>query len=75
MLGEIQSGEYAKKWIAENEAGRPWLDAEGKSRRAHLIECVGERLRAMTPFLEAVTMSKDGTVQKARGQGAVGGVR
>ena len=26
ILGEIQSGEFAKEWIAENEAGRPNFD-------------------------------------------------
>ncbi|MEP7356273.1 MAG: ketol-acid reductoisomerase, partial [Anaerolineales bacterium] len=26
MLGEIQDGTYAKKWIAENENGRPWFN-------------------------------------------------
>ncbi len=30
MLEEIQSGAYAKKWIAENEAGRPWFNQQRK---------------------------------------------
>src|SRR5437879_5888810 len=34
MLAEIRSGAYAKKWIAENEAGRPWFDARRKEERA-----------------------------------------
>ncbi len=35
MLGEIQRGEYARKWIAENEAGRPWFNATRKSEQTH----------------------------------------
>src|ERR687890_2434171 len=27
MLAEVQDGTYAKKWIAENEKGRPWFNA------------------------------------------------
>ena len=34
MLTEIQSGEYARKWIAENEAGRPEFN---KTRAAELL--------------------------------------
>ena len=36
MLKEIQEGTYAKKWIAENEAGRPWFNApaQGRARAA-----------------------------------------
>ena len=33
MLEEIRSGAYAKRWIAENEAGRPWFDARRKQER------------------------------------------
>src|SRR3954469_19089178 len=31
MLGEIQDGTYARKWIAENQAGRPWFNAQRKA--------------------------------------------
>jgi ketol-acid reductoisomerase len=65
MLEEIKSGTYAKKWIAENEAGRPWFEATRKAERDHLIEKVGARLRAMMPFLDAVTVTPDGEVKKA----------
>ena len=30
MLDEIRSGTYAKNWIAENDAGRPWFNSAVK---------------------------------------------
>jgi ketol-acid reductoisomerase len=64
MLSEIQKGQYAEKWIAENRAGRPWFEAQRKQERAHIIEDVGARLRSMIPFLDAVTVTADGEVKK-----------
>jgi ketol-acid reductoisomerase len=74
MLGEIRSGAYAEKWIAENEAGRPWFEATRRAEREQLIERVGEKLRAMMPFLDAVTVTAGGEVKKASPP-PVGGVR
>ena len=54
MLKEIQSGAYAKAWIAENEKGLPWFNATRERERHHPIEQVGSRLRAMMPFLDPV---------------------
>ena len=54
MLAEIQDGTYAKAWIAEHAAGRPWFDATRKAERSHQIEQVGARLRDMMPFLDPV---------------------
>jgi ketol-acid reductoisomerase len=53
MLDEIRSGEYARKWIAENDAGRPWFNEARKHEQGLMIEQVGEELRAMMPFLNA----------------------
>jgi ketol-acid reductoisomerase len=64
MLEEIQSGAYAKKWIAENEAGRPWFNAQRKAERSQLIEQVGAKLRAMMPFLDAVEVTSEGDVKR-----------
>ena len=52
MLKEIQDGTYAKKWIAENQAGRPWFNAQRKAEQQSLIESVGAELRSMMPFLK-----------------------
>jgi ketol-acid reductoisomerase len=54
MLAEIQDGTYARKWIGEHAAGRPWFDATRKAERAHQIEQVGAKLREMMPFLDPV---------------------
>jgi ketol-acid reductoisomerase len=54
MLREIQSGQYAAGWIAENEKGLPWFNAARERERVHQIEEVGARLRAMMPFLDPV---------------------
>ncbi len=53
MLDEIQSGEYARKWIEENKAGRPWFNQQRSQERGLLIEKIGEELRGMMPFLNA----------------------
>ena len=56
ILKEIQGGEYARKWIEENENGRPWFDAERRRQQDHLIEQTGVRLRQMMPFVNPVTI-------------------
>ncbi|HKC13266.1 MAG TPA: ketol-acid reductoisomerase, partial [Vicinamibacteria bacterium] len=75
MLEEIRSGAYAKKWIAENEAGRPWFEGRRREERAHVLEVVGQRLRAMIPFLDAVTVTPEGEVRSARVEPAVEAAR
>ena len=52
ILADIQSGEFAKEWIAENRAGaenfnRLRSEAEGKE-----IESVGKNLRDMMPWID-----------------------
>jgi ketol-acid reductoisomerase len=53
ILGEIQSGEFAKEWIAENENGRPNFDQMRQRTQQHPIEAVGAQLRAMMPWISA----------------------
>jgi ketol-acid reductoisomerase len=52
ILSEIQSGQFAKEWIEENEKGRPNFNEMRKAEAAHPIEEVGKKLRAMMPFLQ-----------------------
>jgi len=59
MLADIVDGTYAKAWIAEDRAGRPWFTATQQAERQHSIEAVGARLRAMMPFLDAVTVAQE----------------
>ncbi len=51
ILAEIQNGQFAREWILENRAGRPVFNALTRRGREHPIEAVGERLRAMMPWL------------------------
>src|SRR6476620_4018312 len=59
MLDDIQSGRYARGWIAENAAGRPWFNQVREAEQNQLIEQVGERLRGLMPFLKPVTVKQD----------------
>ncbi|HWP94846.1 MAG TPA: ketol-acid reductoisomerase [Gammaproteobacteria bacterium] len=51
ILEEIRSGAFARELEAEIRAGSPVVARERERMRAHLIERVGERLRAMMPWL------------------------
>ncbi|MGZ4692515.1 MAG: ketol-acid reductoisomerase, partial [Acidimicrobiales bacterium] len=53
ILGEIQSGEFAREWIAENENGRPNFLRMREETAKHPIEKVGAELRAMMPWISA----------------------
>ncbi len=52
-LERIQSGEYAKQFILENRAGAPTLLSRRRMTSEHPIEVVGEKLRAMMPWIKA----------------------
>lgn len=52
ILGEIQSGEFAREFILENKAGQPVLNSFRRSLAKHPIEQVGERLRSMMSWLK-----------------------
>jgi ketol-acid reductoisomerase len=51
-LARIQSGEYAKEFILENRAGAPMLLSRRRMTAQHPIEIVGEKLRAMMPWIK-----------------------
>jgi ketol-acid reductoisomerase len=53
ILKEIQTGKFAKEWIAESEGGRANMKALQSAGQEHQIEKVGKELRAMMPFLGA----------------------
>lgn len=52
ILKEIQSGEFAKEWITENETGRKNYDKLMKRDAEHTIEVVGKNLRQMMPWIK-----------------------
>ncbi|GAB5099564.1 ketol-acid reductoisomerase [Caballeronia sp. LP006] len=51
VLKDIQTGEYAKSFIIENRAGAPTLQSRRRLTAEHQIEQVGEKLRAMMPWI------------------------
>ena len=56
LLEEIRSGAFARRWIEENDEGQPWFRAQRAKEGSQRIEEVGEKLRAMMPFLDPVVV-------------------
>ncbi|PHR62627.1 MAG: ketol-acid reductoisomerase [Robiginitomaculum sp.] len=52
VLENIQNGNFARDWIAENEAGQPRYKAMLKKDLEHPIETVGAKLRGNMPWLQ-----------------------
>jgi len=52
ILADIQSGEFAKEWIAENRAGGENFDRLRKEAAGHQVETVGKDLRAKMPWID-----------------------
>ena len=52
ILGEIQSGEFAREWIGENEAGQENFQRLRDEQKEHQIEQEGQELREMMPWLD-----------------------
>jgi len=61
VLAEIQSGQFARDFVLENKAGAPRFKTIRRNQAAHQIEEVGERLRAMMPWI-----AKDQLVDKSK---------
>jgi ketol-acid reductoisomerase len=59
LLEEVRSGDYARKWMAEHKAGRPWFNEQRRAERSHQIEEVGKRLRPLMPFLKPVRIEEE----------------
>jgi ketol-acid reductoisomerase len=52
ILGEIRSGEFAREWIAEDDAGRPNFTKWREQGAAHPIEETGRKLRGMMSWVD-----------------------
>jgi len=52
VLADIQSGEFARRWMAENTAGRPEYQRLLAARNQHPVERVGRELRARMSWLQ-----------------------
>ena len=59
ILEEIQSGAFAKEWMAQAREGSPYLQEKRKEASEHEIEHIGKDLRKMMPFLEDKDTSVD----------------
>jgi ketol-acid reductoisomerase len=59
LLADIQSGEFAREWIAEDDEGRPnFLKLRGEAK-SHQIEQVGKPLRNMMSWLGSAAKEMD----------------
>ena len=59
ILGEIQSGAFAKEWMAQAREGSPYVKEKRKESSKHQIEGIGKELRKMMPFMDDKDTSVD----------------
>lgn len=52
VLKEVQNGTFAKNWILENKANRPYFNAMRRIEKDHPMEVVGRELRKMMSWLK-----------------------
>ena len=53
ILKDIQSGKFVQEFMTENAVGQPYFKSTRRNNDAHQIEEVGEKLRAMMPWISA----------------------
>jgi ketol-acid reductoisomerase len=51
VLGDIQSGAFAKRFIEDAESGFPYMNEQRGKMRTHTLEVVGKELRDQMPFI------------------------
>jgi ketol-acid reductoisomerase len=61
VLADIQSGRFARDWMLENKVNQTSFKATRRRLSEHPIEQVGEKLRAMMPWI-----SKNALVDKTK---------
>jgi len=52
ILAEIQSGDFAREWIAENHAGQESFQRMREEQRDHQVEREGRELRSMMDWID-----------------------
>ena len=52
ILEEIQSGDFAREWIAENRAGQENFKRMREEQAGHQVEVVGKELRAQMDWID-----------------------
>jgi ketol-acid reductoisomerase len=65
VLEKVQNGEFAREWIAENQAGRPSYTQLRTAEKNHEIEAVGEELRGLFSWQESDESEEEPTEVKA----------
>jgi ketol-acid reductoisomerase len=60
ILADIQSGEFAREWIAEDDAGRPNFERLRAAAQGSQVERTGRPLRQMMSWLDAPTDHEEG---------------
>ncbi|MXV62040.1 ketol-acid reductoisomerase [Natronorubrum sp. JWXQ-INN-674] len=68
VLEQVQNGEFATEWIAENQANRPVYTQLNQAEKNHEIEDVGERLRDLFAWEEGQTEQEDEDEEQTRVQ-------
>jgi ketol-acid reductoisomerase len=53
VLNDIQTGKFTRDWMLENKVNQTSFKAVRARNAAHQIEEVGEKLRAMMPWIKA----------------------
>src|ERR1700730_8927902 len=66
ILREIQTGQFAREWILENQAGRPAFDKLRAEGKAHPIEEVGRRMRELMSWLRDARKDSSEAPRKPR---------
>ncbi len=61
VLGDIQSGRFAREWMLENRVNQTSFKAMRRRMSEHPVEQIGEKLRAMMPWI-----AKNALVDKSR---------
>ncbi len=56
ILKDIQNGKFVSKFMQENLVGQPFFKATRRTNDSHQIEKVGEKLRAMMPWIASGKM-------------------
>ncbi|AIF44266.1 ketol-acid reductoisomerase [Virgibacillus sp. SK37] len=59
ILTDVQTGQFAKGWILENQANRPQFNAINAKENQHPIEKVGRELRELMPFVKQPLQNKN----------------
>jgi len=57
ILTEIQTGQFAKEWMAEHKAGKPLFNKLYEADKNHPVEVTGRKLRKMMKWINAKEIS------------------